>query len=66
VGLPRGTPENRPMRDTSKLANGCRAGQGLFYLAGSVPGKSFSTFGHQEESNRGLVWEEKTGLSRLD
>jgi len=44
VGKPRGTPENWPMRDTSKLANGRRAGQELLYLAGGVAGKSFSTF----------------------
>src|SRR5450432_282483 len=38
---PRGTPENRPMRDTSKAANGRMAGQRLLYLASGGAGKSF-------------------------
>ena len=33
--IPRGTPENRPMRDTSKPANEREAGQELLYRAGA-------------------------------
>jgi hypothetical protein len=40
-GDPRGTPENRPMRDTSKPANGAEAGQALLYPAGAFSGKPF-------------------------
>lgn len=40
-GSPRGTPENRPMRDTSKAANGREAGQELLYRAGVRSGNSF-------------------------
>lgn len=39
---PRGTPQNRPMKDTSKAANEHEAGQGLLYLAVVVSGNSFS------------------------
>lgn len=41
---PRGTPENRPMRDTSKPANGTGAGQALLYRAELPSGNSFSLF----------------------
>jgi hypothetical protein len=38
---PRGTPENRPMRDTSKPANEREARQALLYPASGAAGKSF-------------------------
>ena len=38
---PRGTPENRPMRDTSKPANEREAGQVMLYLASGAAGNSF-------------------------
>ena len=38
---PRGTPEKRPMRDTSKPANGREAGQELLYPTGGGVGNSF-------------------------
>ena len=40
--VPRGTPENRPMRDTSKPANGTEAGQGLLYRTGDAAGNVYS------------------------
>ena len=39
---PRGTPENRPMRDTSKPANGREAGQALLYPTCGGTGKFFA------------------------
>jgi hypothetical protein len=35
---PRGTLQNRPMRDTSKPANETESGQALLYLAGGPSG----------------------------
>ena len=42
TSFPRGSPQNRPTRVTSKPANGREAGQELLYRAGSVVGNSFS------------------------
>jgi hypothetical protein len=36
--IPRGTLQNRPMRDTSKPANETESGQALLYLAGGPSG----------------------------
>jgi hypothetical protein len=39
LAQPRGTPENRPMRDTSKPANGSEAGQEFLYRTRDNSGK---------------------------
>lgn len=62
---PRGTSENRPMRDTSKPANECEAGQGLLYLAGVGAGNSFSTI-RLASIYTGSTWAEDTAPQGCD
>jgi hypothetical protein len=65
TGDPRGTSENRPMRDTSKPANECEAGQGLLYLAGGGDGNSFSTI-RLASIYTGSTWAEDTAPQGCD
>jgi transposase len=59
---PRGTPQNRPMRDTSKPANGTVAGQPLLYLAGGSSGKTFPCNWRLHITNR--TWAEDPAPQR--